>query len=134
MAPTSSIVVLLENDEATRELYRRELARRFTVIACSTEREALTALQEQLVQAIVVEPVALADDTWGFFDILRRTETGRKIVVVVCSILDARRRGLEFGADAYLIKPVTPATLAATLAYLLRRQANQLTGAVNNDR
>ncbi|MBK8050382.1 MAG: response regulator [Anaerolineales bacterium] len=134
MAPTSSIVVLLENDEATRELYRRELARRFTVIACSTEREALLALHEQLVQAIVVEPVALADDSWGFFDAVRRTEAGRTIVVIVCSILDARRRGLEFGADAYLIKPVTPATLAATLAYLLRKQANQLTGAVNNDR
>ena len=43
--------------------------------------------------------------------------------VVVCSILDERRRGVESGVDAYLIKPVTPAALAATLTNVLRQPA-----------
>ncbi len=62
MAPPSKVVLILDTDEATRELYRRELARRFRVLTCSTEHEAWAALAGQGVDALVLELTALDDD------------------------------------------------------------------------
>ena len=119
MASIQRVVVLLENDETTRELYRRELGRQYQVIACSTEREAFEALRTVATDIVVLEPAALADENWTFISTVHHLEQYANLPIIVCSILDARRRGLETGADVYLVKPVTPAALAATLAAVL---------------
>lgn len=125
MTPPRRVVVLLENDATTRELYRRELARQYEVIACSTEREALESLQAVDADAIVLEPAALADEQWRFLVTVQQMPRYVGVPIVACSVLDARRRGLETGVDAYLIKPVTPALLATTLAGLLPVEVSQ---------
>jgi DNA-binding response OmpR family regulator len=117
MSSSQSVVLLLEDDPATRELYRRELSRTFAVVACGSEQEAAEQLSAVSVDALVLEPAALSSETWPFVAMLRRRLP--KLPIVVCSILDVRGRSAELGAAAYLIKPVTPALLASTLSAVL---------------
>ncbi len=112
MAPSKTTILILETDEATRDLYRRELGKVYRVIACATEREALTAMQTEAVQAVVLEPTALNDADWSFVKAVRALPHYSHVPMVVCSTLDARRRGVELGVAAYLIKPVTAQALA----------------------
>jgi len=137
MQPSQPIILLLEDDAATRELYRRELSRTFCVVASGSEQEAADQLftpegaggsaaeVAARIAALVIEPAALSStlnsalnsETWPFIAMLRRRFP--RLPIVVCSILDMRGRSAELGAAAYLIKPVTPAHLASTLAAVL---------------
>ncbi len=119
MASPRKVVVILDRDEATRELYRRELGRRFQVMTCKSEGEAWETLEQQIVDAVVLELTALDDEDWSFIARLRATERSRQLPVVICSTLDARRRGTELGVAAYLIKPVTPQVLLSALTTAL---------------
>lgn len=115
MAAPRRTVLILDNDEVTRELYRRELERHFDVVAVNNEQEAWSAILAGAVDGIVLEPAALEDEEWAFVARLHTSETYRRVPIVVCSTMDARRRGAELGAVAYLIKPVTPQLLSRTL-------------------
>jgi len=115
MASSQRVVLILDRDEATRELYRRELSRCFQVIPCKSEGEAWETLERRAVDAVVLELTALDDEEWSFVARLRTVDSGRKLPIVICSTLDARRRGSELGAVAYLIKPVTPQALCGVL-------------------
>ena len=122
MALTQPTVMLLEDDVPTRELYRRELSRSFAVVACGSEQEAaarLSAAEEQgvKVDVLVLEPAALNSDARPFVASVRRLHP--RLPIVICSVLDVRGRSAELGASVYLIKPVTPAALANTLAAVL---------------
>mgnify|MGYP002684938829 FL=1 len=68
---------------------------------------------------MVLELTALDDEDWSFIARLRATERSRQLPVVICSTLDARRRGTELGVAAYLIKPVTPQVLLSALTTAL---------------
>jgi DNA-binding response OmpR family regulator len=117
MATSQSTVLLLEDDAATRELYRRELSKSFCVVACGSEQEASAQLDGANVDAFVLEPAALSNEAWRFVALVRRRYP--QLPIVVCSILDVRNRSAELGASVYLIKPVTPALLINTLATVL---------------
>ena len=117
MLSSQPVVLLLEDDAATRELYRRELGRIFAVVACGSEQEAAEQLAILSFDALVLEPAALSNQAWPFVALLRRRHP--HLPIVVCSILDVRGRSAELGACAYLIKPVTPALLASTLSSVL---------------
>lgn len=121
MPSSQPVVLLLEDDAVTRELYRRELGRTFFVIACGSELDAAEHLGTISVDALVLEPAALSsqksNQSWPFVAMLRRCHP--YLPIVVCSILDLRGRSAELGAAVYLIKPVTPATLASTLSAVL---------------
>lgn len=121
MPSLQPVVLLLEDDAATRELYRRELGRTFFVVACGSEQDAAEHLDTSSIDALVLEPAALSNQqgsqSWPFVTMLRRRHP--QLPIVVCSILDVRGHSAELGASAYLIKPVTPATLAYTLSIVL---------------
>jgi DNA-binding response OmpR family regulator len=122
MAPMQPTVLLLEDDAITRELYRRELSRSFSVLACGSEQEAAAQLSAAElnganVDALVLEPAALSNEAWRFVALVRCRHP--QLPIVVCSILDVRGRSAELGASAYLIKPVTPALLVNTLSTVL---------------
>ncbi len=121
MASLQPAILILDDDEATRDLYRRELGRVYQVVACSSEREVLGYLRNESVQVIVVEPAALRDEEWSFIAALRSIPDLAHTPVILCSTQDTRRRGTELGVAATLIKPVTPAALLATIDAVLLR-------------
>ena len=119
MAQANAAVLILDDDEPTRLLYQRELERAYDVFTCDNERDALSILRSEHVHVMILEPAALDDELWTFVNFVRATPQWSRLPVIVCSTLDARRRGHELGAAAYLIKPVTPASLFSTVGRVL---------------
>ena len=48
------------------------------------------------------------------------TVAKRDILLVLCSTLDERRRGIELGATMYLVKPTLPTTLPGALQAVIK--------------
>ena len=111
MPEPSPTILLIEDDEATSELYQRELKRAYTVLACDSESEALALLQSNVIGAIVLEPAMHSGQGWAILEVLHTMPHTRTIPVILCSTLDERRLGMELGATRYLIKPVLPRAL-----------------------
>jgi DNA-binding response OmpR family regulator len=104
-------IMLVEYDEATRALYTRELGREYQVFACSDEHGALALLRRHDIRVVVLEPGRPDGRGWALLSTLKHTSDTQNIPVILCSTLDERKRGLELGASAYLIKPVLPTML-----------------------
>lgn len=113
-------VLIIEPDEATRELYQRELGRHFQVIGASNAHGIVEVLQDNAIDIVVLEPASTDGAGWRLLEEMRRSKISASAPVVLCSALDERRRGLSLGAAAYLVKPVLPATLRETLDGILQ--------------
>jgi len=124
MASLNKTVLILDADEATRDLYRRGLGQLFTVMTAATEQDAWRVIESAPIDGLVLEPESLEDEAWGFIVRLRALDRYRNLPIILCSTLDARRRGAELGATAYLIKPVTPEMLSRTLQNVLQAGAS----------
>jgi DNA-binding response OmpR family regulator len=109
------IILMVESDLPTIELYRGALNREYEVLARSDESGALEALSTSDVRAIILEPALESGRGWGIFSAIRNATRERPIPVIVCTTLDERKRGLEMGAAAFLVKPVLPGVLLKTL-------------------
>jgi DNA-binding response OmpR family regulator len=113
-------ILIIENDPPTLELYRRELDRDFRVLACFSKSETLDAIDSQSPKAIILEPAALNEEGWDLLNAIA-TLPDRSLPVILCTILDERKRGLQEGAAACLIKPVLPAELLETLHKVIKK-------------
>lgn len=120
MSAHKQSVLILDSDEATRELYRRELGHSFTVLTAADERSAWRQVETETVDSVILEPATLEDAAWSFIVRLRALERHRETPIVVCSTLDERKRGVELGITTYLIKPVTPHLLSRALQAALQ--------------
>ena len=120
MSSNNAAILILENDAATVQLYQRELGRTYRVIASADARQALSLLDSEAIGAVILEPVAFADSGWDLLASLVDRRRESSIPIIICSVLDERRRGISLGAAAYLVKPVLPVELQETLDHVLQ--------------
>lgn len=113
-------VLIIDNDPPTLELYRRELSRDFRVLACQDETEALKLAAAEQVCAVVLEPAISGGDGWHLVQALQHVFGVRKVPIILCSTQDERRRGMDEGVAAFLVKPVLPFELRQTLRKFVR--------------
>lgn len=115
MASNKPTVLIIDDDLPMLELYRRELGRDYCILICTDQREALTLFDAQPLNALVLEPALAEGRGWDLFVTLRSRAQELRLPIILCSILDERKRGMEGGAAAFLVKPVLPAHLRDTL-------------------
>jgi two-component system, OmpR family, response regulator QseB len=117
-------VLLVEDHVAMREMIADHLVERgFTVDAVGLAEDACAALAVASYDALILD-LGLPD-TDGM-ELLRevRTRTARHlpaIIVTARDALDDRTRGLNSGADDYVVKPFDLVELEARLRAVLRR-------------
>jgi DNA-binding response OmpR family regulator len=121
MQTTAQSILIVECDLPTLELYQRELSRDYQILACSETQKALALLQTHPVSAVVLEPSTPDEQGWSLLAAIKSLPGPASIPVILCSTLDERKRGMEMGAVAYLVKPVLPTTLRETLRQITRR-------------
>lgn len=121
MPTAQSAILIIESDLVMLELYRRELSPHFAVLTCSRKSDVLATVQAQRVSAVVLEPHAWNGQGWDLLDsLLALPADVRSFPIILCSVLDERKRGLDKGAAVFLVKPVLPSQLLETLRQLIK--------------
>jgi DNA-binding response OmpR family regulator len=118
------VVLLVDDDAAIRRSVADGLELEgFEVVPASGGRAALAAL-DSITPAVVVLDLAMPD--LDGIEVLRRLrDNGHEVPVCILSArdeVDDRVRGLEAGADDYVVKPFALEEVAARLHALLRRR------------
>jgi len=120
-------VLLVEDDPLLGDGLRAGLGQAgFAVDWVRTGSDAVHALDAEAVAAVVLD-LGLPD--LSGFEVLRRLRArGNKVPVLILTARDAvgdRVKGLDGGADDYVVKPVDLAELAARLRALIRRAGGE---------
>lgn len=120
-------VLLVEDDALLGDGLRAGLGQAgFAVDWVRTGSDAVHALDAEPVAAVVLD-LGLPD--LSGFEVLRRLRArGNKVPVLILTARDAvgdRVKGLDGGADDYVVKPVDLAELAARLRALIRRAGGE---------
>jgi two-component system response regulator QseB len=117
-------VLLVEDHAAMREMISDHLVERgFTVDAVGRAEDAHAALAVASYDALVLD-LGLPDTDGMQFLREARARTARHLptlIVTARDALDDRTRGLNAGADDYIVKPFELAELEARLRAVLRR-------------
>jgi two-component system KDP operon response regulator KdpE len=129
---TSEPLVLAVDDEAgILRLIKLELAEEgFRVLTASSGDEAMRLLEEQRPDIVLLD--IIMPEMTGL-EVMRRIREQSNAPVILLTAKDGDKdkvRGLELGADDYIVKPFSPEELAARIRAVLRRT----TGAPTLDR
>jgi len=123
-----SKLLFLEDDAGTARSICRGLAERgFELVHTADVPCALAALEDGPIDAAILDLLVPGGSGYDVLAQLRRAQ--RHVPVLILTALDAvdeRVRGLEHGADDYLVKPFAFAELLARLRALLRRPGQRV--------
>jgi DNA-binding response OmpR family regulator len=119
-------LLLIEDDVASCEMLRLILTKEGFQVAVA--HDATYGLQEAyaLNPDVVILDVMLPDrDGWQVCRYLRETSDVPIMMLTALSSQEDLVKGLDLGADDYIIKPVTPDELVARIRALLRRASER---------
>jgi len=108
-------ILLVENDPATAELYSQTISQEFTVLICEREEQVIERLKDEKISAVILEPALLGGRGWAILSTIQRELAAHPVPVILCTTSEDRRRGMEMGAAAFLVKPVLPTALLGVL-------------------
>lgn len=113
-------ILLVENDLATAELYSQTISQEYTVFICESEEQAIEKIKNEKICAVILEPALMGGRGWAIFATIQKELATHPVPVILCSISDDRKRGMELGAAAFLVKPVLPITLLGVLRKVMQ--------------
>jgi len=124
-ADLAGTVLLVDDTPSKRYVLARWLRRGgYQVVEAATGAEALARFREGGVGLVILD-VSLPDRTG--FEVCEEMKADpvhgtTPVIHVSAAATDAvdRTQGLERGADAYLVEPIDPAELLATISAVLR--------------
>jgi two-component system chemotaxis sensor kinase CheA len=107
--PASTCVVLLAEDSLTTRIWEKRLLESagYEVVTAVDGQDALEKFPTRTFDAVVTDVQMPNLDGLGLVEAIRRDERHRSVPIVLVTSLDSeedRQRGLEAGADAYLVK------------------------------
>jgi len=114
-------ILVLDEDILALELYSRELGLSYHVITTDSVAETRRQLKENALDAMIIEPAVNDGEGWSLLAEIRAI--ANPPLVVLCSVEDDRRIGLEQGALAYVVKPVLPTDLHTLLDQALNKRS-----------
>ena len=116
-------LLVVEDERKTREYLQKGLTENgFVVETAATGTDGLHLAQSAAYDLIILDVMLPGVDGWTVLERIRRD--GGQTPVLLLTARDAvpdRVRGLDLGADDYLIKPFAFAELLARIRTLLRR-------------
>lgn len=120
---TPEPLVLAVDDEAgILRLMKLELsAQGFRVITATSGEEALRLVEEERPDIVLLD--IIMPEMTGL-EVMRRLREQMNIPVILVTAKDSdtdKVRGLELGADDYIVKPFSPEELSARIRVVLRR-------------
>ncbi|MBI5486390.1 MAG: response regulator [Deltaproteobacteria bacterium] len=134
--PDAPLVLVVEDDPDVRRYLSFALAGRFRVVAAADGLKGLAAALESSPDAVVSDVMMPGIDGIELVRRLRADARSRAVPVLLVTARaepEARLRGLEAGADDYLLKPFSTRELLTRLTNLIRLRAFERDLARRND-
>jgi two-component system KDP operon response regulator KdpE len=126
------LILAVDDEAGILRLIKLELSSQgFRVIVANDGEEALRLAEQQRPDIVVLDIVM--PDMSGL-EVMRRLRERTSIPIILLTAKDHdedKVRGLELGADDYLVKPFNPEELSARVRAVLRRGFRPTTGAEN---
>jgi two-component system copper resistance phosphate regulon response regulator CusR len=115
-------ILVVEDEPKAGEYLRKGLTESgFVVDLARTGTTGLHLAQEGAYDLIVLDVMLPGIDGWQVVQQLRKTQATPVLFLTARDDLDDRIKGLELGADDYLVKPFAFAELVVRIRTLLRR-------------
>jgi two-component system copper resistance phosphate regulon response regulator CusR len=118
-------ILVIEDEPKTGDYLERGLAESgFAVRLARNGRDGLAIAREEEIELVVLDVMLPRMDGWQVLEALRADPDTEQIPVLFLTARDEvedRVRGLELGADDYLVKPFAFVELVARIRTLLRR-------------
>jgi two-component system cell cycle response regulator DivK len=122
-------VLLVEDNEANRDMLSRRLASRGYQISIATDgRQGIAAAQAEQPDIILMDMNLPEIDGWEATRFLKSQLTTRHIPVIALTahaMVSDRQRALEVGCDDYDTKPVELSRLLSKMAALIERESQR---------
>ncbi len=116
------LVLVVDDEAGVLRLMKLELtAQGFRVVTAAGGEDALRLAEEQRPDAIVLD--VMMPDISGL-EVMRRLRERANVPIILVTAKDKdsdKVRGLELGADDYVVKPFNPDELGARIRAVLRR-------------
>jgi DNA-binding response OmpR family regulator len=123
-------LLVVDDDPEVRGLLVRLLeSEGYQVEEASTGAEATAALSGRAPDLVILDVMLTTEDGFDVLAAIRRTSNVPVILVTARGRESDRVLGLKLGADDYVVKPFSPAELAARVGTVLRRSTNRSTPA-----
>jgi two-component system KDP operon response regulator KdpE len=126
------LILAVDDEAGILRLIKLELSSQgFRVIVANDGEEALRLAEQQRPDIVILDIVM--PDMSGL-EVMRRLRERTSIPIILLTAKDHdedKVRGLELGADDYLVKPFNPEELSARVRAVLRRGFRPSTGAEN---
>ena len=119
MQESFPIILVVDHDPLTLELYQRTLGAHFQVKSASDQSKAIQWIASEKLSAVVLEPAGWGDGGLFLLAALKASPINHSVPVILCTSMDERQLVREMGVADYLVKPVLPTTLRQILSHLL---------------
>ena len=124
-------ILIVEDEEAQAEVLRYNFDREgFDPVVVTDGDEALLAVEEQQPDLVPLDWMLPGTSGLSVCQSLRRRSATRSLPIIMLTARveeGDRIRGLESGADDYVVKPYSPSELVARVRAVLRRTSPALT-------
>jgi len=118
------ILVVEDELKAAEYLHQGLTESGYVVDHAATGADGLHLAQQQAYDLVILDVNLPNLDGWGVLEQLRRTHSTRVMMLTARGRLADRVRGLDLGADDYLVKPFEFPELLARVRTLMRRSEN----------
>lgn len=116
-------ILVVDDDKNTRQLLRAVLeAENYTVFTASNGEEALTAMDREHIDLVVLDIMMPKMDGYEFTEALRTANNNLPILMVSAKQLpEDKHKGFLVGVDDYMVKPIDDEEMVLRIKALLRR-------------
>ena len=118
-----SKVLIVDDEPMTVELLQAYLGSEYVSVSASNGKEALTKVNEEKPDIVLLDIMMPEMDGYEVCKLIKAAEVTKFLPIVMVTALSNREdriKGVEAGADDFLIKPVDKVELTARIRSLLR--------------
>jgi len=117
-------VLVVDDHRKIRETLATILRRHDFDVLTAADASAMRAMMKHRRFDVVLLDAMLPDgDGFSMCQQLSQSDDAAIIMLTACSAVDERVRGLQLGADDYVVKPFEPSELVARIRTVLRRRS-----------
>lgn len=114
-------ILIVDDEWEMRNLLAIHLKKEYDVTECASGKEAVLVIQKRTVDLILLDVMMPDMDGWETCRVIRERHAMPILMLTARNEVKDKVRGLEIGADDYLVKPFDPEELLARVKALLRR-------------